>query len=83
MGDNCDSIDISDESFEGDKDLECQYERRITKHVDTENAGSVALSSVTEFKSTERRSSSSLLSILKAPKSSDLATEKDKNVKIQ
>ena len=25
LDDNCDSIDISDESFEGDEDLECQY----------------------------------------------------------
>ena len=49
------------------------YERRITHHVDTENADSVASSSVTEFESTERRSSSSLLSVLKALKSSDLA----------
>ena len=73
LDDNCDSIDISDESFEGDEDLECQYERQITQHVDTENADSVASSSVTEFKLTERRSSSSVLSILKAPKSSDLA----------
>ena len=56
LDDNCESIDISDESFEGDEDLECQYERRITQHVDTDNAGSVASSYVTE--STERRSSS-------------------------
>ena len=74
LDDNCESIDISDESFEGDEDLECQYERQIMQHLDTENAGSVALSSVTE--STDRRSSSSLLSILKAPKSSDLARKK-------
>ena len=74
LDDNCESINIRDESFEGDEDLECQYERRITQHVDTENTGSVASSSVTE--STERRSSSLLLSILKAPKSSDLARKK-------
>ena len=73
LDDSRKSIDISDESFEGDEDLECQYERRITQHVDTENAGSVASSSVTE--STERRSSSLLLSVLKAHKSSDLATK--------
>ena len=31
LDDNCESIDISDESFEGDEDLECQYERWITQ----------------------------------------------------
>ena len=49
------------------------YERRITQHVDTENADSIVSSSVTEFESTESWSSSSLLSVLKALKSSDLA----------
>ena len=58
---------ISDESCKEDEDLERQSVRRITQHVDSES-GSVTSSSVTE-----RSSSSSLLSVLKAPKASDLA----------
>ena len=47
--------------------------RRITQHVDSES-GSVTSSFVTE--STERGLSSSLLSVLKAPKASDLARKR-------
>ena len=64
---------ISDESCKEVEDLEHRSVRRITQHVDSESS-SVASSSVT--KSTERSSSSSLLSILKAPKASDLARKR-------
>ena len=64
---------ISDESCKEVEDLEHRSVRRITQHVDSQNS-SVASSSVTE--STERSSSSSLLSILKAPKASDLARKR-------
>ena len=63
--DSCESI--SDESCKEDEDLERRSVRRITLHVDSES-GSVTSSSVTE--STDRSSSSSLLSVLKAPKAS-------------
>lgn len=66
--DSCNSI--SDESCKEEEYLERQSVRWITQYVDSES-GSVASSSVTE--STERSSSSSLLSVLKAPKASDLA----------
>ena len=66
--DSCESI--SDESCKEDEDLECRSVRRIMQHVDSES-GLVTSSSVTE--STERSSSSSLLSVLKAPKPSNLA----------
>ena len=69
--DSCESI--SDESCKEDEDLERRSVRRITQHVDSES-GSVTSSSITE--STERSSSSSLLSVLKAPKASDLARKR-------
>lgn len=68
--DSCNNTqNISDESCKEDEDLEHQSVRQITQHVDSES-GSVASSSITE--STERSSISSLLSILKAPNTSDL-----------
>ena len=69
--DSCESI--SDESCKEDEDLERRSVRRIKQHVDSES-GSVTSSFVTE--STERSSSSSLLSVLKAPKASDLARKR-------